>query len=514
MSIIRWDRKPPEGTKLNRSHPMVRDMIFFCPMTGARDQIDLITGTVGVRVEDAIVNAQALQRQTGRYGIHGGARMTSEAVNSATAGWDFGHRTDWNPENEITLLSQQKPRKPFDYLNGGYSFCKRNTLADTSADWSLRTFGSTDNLSGLRFRTSSYSDLTVDKPAAGEWTNVWVDQAGFQNATQRGIYVWDLENGDALETVSGTTGVLDTGTGPVAISHRGGDKRVFAGDIDYCAAWSVSKSKQFIDDFRQDPWQIFEPRKASRATVSVLASLPRLTPKIESVASNNEAVNATTHTVTMPAGITTGDLLITVIGIDLAATITFTGWTVLYDVENTGVQGAAYYRIADETEGATQTFTTGGANEQSANTCYRISGYSGTPEIGTTATGSSNTPNPPIVTPSGGEGAYLFLACASHDNGSLFATEWPDDYRDWQTNSRANTAGGAGVLVAALENNLITSSNPTSFRISGGEQWVTNTIAIAGTTTTVFITDVNGTETWTDGTTGLVITGSGFVGLV
>lgn len=36
-------------------------------------------------------------------------------------------------------------------------------------------------------------------------------------------------------------------------------------------------------------------------------------------------------------------------------------------------------------------------------------------------------------------------------------------------------------------------------------------IAEEGPATTVFITDVNGTESWTDGDTGLVITGSGFV---
>lgn len=33
----------------------------------------------------------------------------------------------------------------------------------------------------------------------------------------------------------------------------------------------------------------------------------------------------------------------------------------------------------------------------------------------------------------------------------------------------------------------------------------------SGTASTVIITDVDGDETWIDGTTGLIITGSGFV---
>ncbi|MCK5644816.1 MAG: hypothetical protein KAJ19_28710, partial [Gammaproteobacteria bacterium] len=43
------DRKPPAGTKINRQHPMAKDMFFFCALDRNGDQVDLINGTVGVR---------------------------------------------------------------------------------------------------------------------------------------------------------------------------------------------------------------------------------------------------------------------------------------------------------------------------------------------------------------------------------------------------------------------------------------------------------------------------------
>lgn len=203
-------------------------------------------------------------------------------------------------------------------------------------------------------------------------------------------------------------------------------------------------------------------------------------PQVATVNGNYDTTG-TDHTVYLPSGIESGDLLLAFFGCDRgwsARTITWaSGWTQLANRE--GGWGypsvAIYYRVADGTEGESISVSTSGS-EASAHTTYRITGYSGTPEINSVATGSSNSPNPGSLSPSWGAKDTLWFAFQCHDGGNDLTTAYPTSY----TNGREDTydnSGGAGVATARRELNA-TSDDPGTFTIENSEGWVAYTVAI------------------------------------
>lgn len=203
---------------------------------------------------------------------------------------------------------------------------------------------------------------------------------------------------------------------------------------------------------------------------------------VESTSTSEETSNTTTHTVTMPSGVTSGDLLIALIAVDAASdeTITMTGWTSLFSTLATDSETAVFYRVSDGTEGASETFTTSGS-EQSTHAVYRISGYSGTPEAGTPNTGTSTTPNPSAVTPAGGSNDYLYIAVMGSDgsgSGAPTVSGYPTGYTGSQTTLSGTGLGSTVVAMATKQTTASTTDNPDAFTQSGGTDWVAATIAI------------------------------------
>lgn len=124
----------------------------------------------------------------------------------------------------------------------------------------------------------------------------------------------------------------------------------------------------------------------------------------------------TSHVVNLPSG-ATGNLLVAVMSKGSAGTTptvnSLAGWNELLDEAQTlGLYIA--WRVADGTEGATTTFTLSSAT-RGAWIVYEISGaYDPTiqpPQVGTTATGSSTSPDPPSVSVTGGSKDILTIAC-------------------------------------------------------------------------------------------------------
>ena len=107
-----------------------------------------------------------------------------------------------------------------------------------------------------------------------------------------------------------------------------------------------------------------------------------------------------TSTVATPAGTTAGDLLIIAVVVDgIANTPSLAGFTELYNLPTeTYAIGAAWYKIADGTEGASITITVGGPTTYVACAAYRIGSYSGVPEAVFTDTGNSTTQTSPPIT--------------------------------------------------------------------------------------------------------------------
>ncbi len=203
------------------------------------------------------------------------------------------------------------------------------------------------------------------------------------------------------------------------------------------------------------------------------------------VAATNTSFNGalTSHTLALPTGIASGDLLIAFFSAaDAGSAITWpSGWTQLYSVlqsVNDVVRMSAAYRVAAGTEGASITVTTALA-ERSAHNSYRITGQQGTPVAATAAGDDTAAANPPNLAPSWGAADTLWLAaygCSEPANPTAPPTNYTDNINintGGTTGSHGNTASARRQLNAASE-------DPGAFThaTGGGIDWVAATIAV------------------------------------
>ncbi len=204
-------------------------------------------------------------------------------------------------------------------------------------------------------------------------------------------------------------------------------------------------------------------------------------PSVAATNGGNSGANTTSHTINLPTGINSGDLLIVIVSIDVVPTVTWpSGWTstVLFTtaMPNNFATFTAAYRIADGTEGSTITITTS-SSEGSAHTSWRITGYQGTPEFCGPTTANTSSPNPCALTPSWGADDVLWLAVCGY-NGNHSITAYPANYSNTINNRWANSNGtgvgsGERLLNAASE-------DPGAFTLSASNDTAASTIAIRG----------------------------------
>lgn len=209
-------------------------------------------------------------------------------------------------------------------------------------------------------------------------------------------------------------------------------------------------------------------------------------PVVEARATSDGATG-TSHTINLPSGITTGDLLIVVFGLDFtSATVTWPlGWTQIAEGTGDGAnrgRGFVGYRVADGTEGYTGTgdtiSITTSASDESAAVSLRISAHgqsnSVAPAIANSNGGGGDAVDPPNLAPAGGAADYLWIASRTSRNGSD-VTVYPTNY----TNGTENSNTGA-VSAATCERQLNASSeDPGAFSVDIGRPWSAFTIAVS-----------------------------------
>lgn len=195
--------------------------------------------------------------------------------------------------------------------------------------------------------------------------------------------------------------------------------------------------------------------------------------------SNGGATSAagTSHTINVPSGIVSGNLLIAVTVFDGTPTISDwpAGWTEIYGLNSgTAIRGEARYRVA--TGGESNFSLTSSVSENSAHQSYRITGFSGTPEDDET-TGFSNTPDGTLLTPSWGADDTLWIALSSHDVQTVSAIPDPP-YTSIRAEDHSSDAGGNVGIQGIYRNLNATSETPGDFTLSGADDWITATIGI------------------------------------
>ena len=216
-------------------------------------------------------------------------------------------------------------------------------------------------------------------------------------------------------------------------------------------------------------------------------------------AGSNESTLTTSHTVNLAGSASSGNLLLVqfyISGGSPAGTITWPSGGGAFTEFFTGTNGnnklAWAYRQADGTEGSTITVTTS-TSHKSAHRAFRITGHeipaTQAPESATAATGSSTTPDPGSLSPTGGSKDYLWIAGTAQAADD--ATAGPTSYTDLNT-ARASSS----VTCATAERTLTAASeDPGAFTIPTGA-WIATVVAVhpAGAFTTAVISEGVGTD--------------------
>ena len=159
------------------------------------------------------------------------------------------------------------------------------------------------------------------------------------------------------------------------------------------------------------------------------------------VAANNTSSNGpnTTHVISLPDGIATGNRIIVLIACENEVIKTFpTGWTQIFTAESNTVSLAVAYRDIDGTEGFTGTddiiTVTGDIAESSSHITYRITNFdiNSAPETTDTNINTSTSPDSDTIIPTDGNQDYLIISVESHNTGSTDTTVFPKNYTNAQ----------------------------------------------------------------------------------
>jgi len=204
-------------------------------------------------------------------------------------------------------------------------------------------------------------------------------------------------------------------------------------------------------------------------------------PTVAGTQTSSRASGAADDSVTLPASVASGDLVIAFHYSDGALTRTFPSpWVEIKDalcnssVCNVGVG----YLIASG--GETSVTVTKSAAERFTAISYRITGWHGTtpPEISAGANGSSTTPNPDSVTASWGSDDNLFIAVMAIDEsaGGGSVSTWPASYTGSQVTSPNVSSAGRGAV--ATRDLAASNDDPGTFTWSGSDQWWAGTVVV------------------------------------
>jgi len=220
--------------------------------------------------------------------------------------------------------------------------------------------------------------------------------------------------------------------------------------------------------------------------VNVGSTGTQTAPVIETTAETAVSTAGTSHAITLPASIASTDLVLIVmdIGSTSATLNSLTDWTEVLD--ESAANGLKILTYTGTGVPTTPTFTSSGST-RSASIAYRISGVDKTitPQIGTTATGTSTTPNPPSVTPTAGTSKpYLFIAffgsAGEEADDDTWVTAAPTNYTGLLQKSCGTVGTNLGGLIGAASrtNTSGSAEDPATFTMAVSAAWRAQTIIV------------------------------------
>ena len=210
-------------------------------------------------------------------------------------------------------------------------------------------------------------------------------------------------------------------------------------------------------------------------------------PVVEEVVEGSVNTAGTSHAITLPSGGSASDefLVLMDIGSTSATVNALTDWTELLD--EAVANGLKIIRYTGTGVPSNPTFTTS-ASTRSAWMAYRISNAdkSIAPAIGTTATGTSATPDPPASATPPSTKDYLFIAMVGMAGEEADDDTWsntpPTNYTPSPPRQKSCGVAGTnlGGLLTTAERQLNTGSaeNPGTFGVDVSAAWRAQTIMV------------------------------------
>jgi len=210
-------------------------------------------------------------------------------------------------------------------------------------------------------------------------------------------------------------------------------------------------------------------------------------PTVEDVVSEGFSSATTAHAVSMPATVSSGELLIAMVSFEGASDPNITtpsGWAQDFHVDSAGFAGVhtAYSKVADGTEGGTTVDFVSNINAYAAAMVYRISGWEGTLsglEYSTSRYQETSSPDPNSLTPSWGSDDTLWIVCNGAVDDDVTVSTYPTNFTSNQISqvSGGGTNNGPAVHAATREE-AASSQDPGTWGLSSSDGCVTWTIGI------------------------------------
>lgn len=227
--------------------------------------------------------------------------------------------------------------------------------------------------------------------------------------------------------------------------------------------------------------------------------------------SGNSTADSTTHSITLPSTVNSGDLLLIVVSVDGdPTTMSFSGagtWTSLYNTTGSLIARCAQWKVADGTENAANVTLTLGAAQQAAWHIFQITGHGSSVETVNSYNGSGTAITfTTSLSPSWGSAETLWIAVGHASNAPTVT--YPSDYSN---GLRTVSSGADNTLIwSATLNQTSTSETPNSDgTLSASQQQTNYIIAIKPAASGLTITSVNTTNTAFSAQTDSAVIGTG-----
>ena len=349
------------------------------------------------------------------------------------------------------------------------------------------SIGLTANLISGVFLNSGATNLAIQNSAGadiafmpGYNTNPWVIWNGDLAANSVSDSILYVKNviGGKLSYFPGNNGmtVSDNNTN---LEPSNNSTIEISGYIDTAAGENKAIASHY--DPTNGGVKIFVSPKVSGNVTARIYVIGGDYPVISSNATGVSTAATTTWQVTLPTGLTSGDLLLVyTFAYNTGGAITQTapaslGMTQLFQTQFTNganfLNLATWYKVATGGEiSANWTLT----NSWFAYQTYRIGAdtFYGIPVVGTSATGSATNPDPPSLTSGFGAVPTLWFSLTGCETSAI--TNAPTNYGNLLTNA---TAGGWATIGSAPRFYTSASDDPGIFA-PAELNWIANTIAI------------------------------------